>query len=201
MYSRVLCFFLTFFWGAIPFSLIVGGIVLRKDIRKIGDGNLGASNVFRSGGRFIGVLALVLDYGKGFLPLFLVLSFYEEQLSLLPFSFVLIALAPVLGHAYSPFLSGQGGKAVAVTFGIWSALTLWVVPTTMGLVFVLCTVLLRVRPDGWTVLFGWLVIPLALLIFDYPFSYFWIWLGNGAVLGMKHRKDLKERPSIRGGTA
>src|SRR3972149_4915784 len=99
--------------AAVPFSLLVGRWCLGEDIRNYGDGNPGATNVFRAGGQKTGYLALVLDVGKGAPFVFLAHSFFN-----LPGpAVVVVVLSAVLGHAYSPFLRWSGGKAVALTFG------------------------------------------------------------------------------------
>ena len=103
------------FWlGALPFSLWVGRWLLGQDIRDCGDGNPGAVNVFRSGGRKAGCLALVLDVVKGVPFVLLAQSYFG-----LPEAAVLVvALSAILGSAFSPFLRFRGGKSVAVTFGV-----------------------------------------------------------------------------------
>lgn len=107
------------FWlGACPFSLWVGHLFLGKDIRDYGDGNPGAANVYRAGGRKSLALALALDMGKG-MP-FVVLSHTVLDF---PAPVVLfVALSAVLGHAFSPFLHLRGGKALAVTYGVFMVL-------------------------------------------------------------------------------
>ncbi len=103
-----------FLLGSCPFSLWVGRLLLHTDIRRQGDGNPGATNVFRAGSIPAGVLAVALDIGKG-IP-FVVLartSFGMDTLQI-----TCIGLAAILGHAFSPFLGLRGGKALAVTAGV-----------------------------------------------------------------------------------
>jgi glycerol-3-phosphate acyltransferase PlsY len=107
-----------FLLGACPFSVIVGRLFLRKDIRDYGDGNPGAANVFRAGGTRIGYFAVLLDIAKG-VP-FVLLAHFTYDLSNM--AVVLIGLCAVLGHAFSPFLGFHGGKAIAVTFGVLVAM-------------------------------------------------------------------------------
>ena len=100
--------------GALPLSLYVGFLLLHKDIRCFGDGNPGAVNVFRAGSPAAGMLAVLLDIGKGVPPVYLAGHLFhipENQL-------LFIGMAAILGHAFSPFLRFRGGKAVAVTFGV-----------------------------------------------------------------------------------
>src|SRR5690242_19021308 len=101
---------IAFFCGALPFSVWIGQRVLKKDIRRYGDTNPGATNVLRAGGRGAAALALLLDFLKGALPV--ALAHFQANFTGWPL--VGVALAPVLGHAFSPFLRFKGGKAVAV---------------------------------------------------------------------------------------
>ena len=126
----------TLFWvilgfglGSIPFSLLVGKYALHTDIRSLGDGNPGGFNVWRAGGRFWAFLAVLLDGFKGAIPVGLAHYVFGVSSWLL----IPVALAPLLGHLFSPFLKFRGGKGLSTTFGIWLGLTLWLGPTVFGL--------------------------------------------------------------------
>ena len=101
--------------GSLPFSVWVGRL-RAVDPRRQGSRNPGASNVGRLAGRRWGIIALLLDAGKGALALWLC----KEQLSLTEQCWV--AAATVLGHCFSPLLSFQGGKGVATTLGVFALL-------------------------------------------------------------------------------
>jgi len=100
--------------GSIPFSPWLVRLLLGQDIRQYGDGNPGATNTWRAGGWRVGIVALLLDMVKGLLPVGLACSI----VGISGWDLVPIALAPVLGHAFSLFLRLRGGKAVAASFGI-----------------------------------------------------------------------------------
>ena len=126
----------TLFWvilgfvlGSIPFSLLVGKFALNTDIRSLGDGNPGGFNVWRAGGRFWAFLAVLLDGFKGAIPVGLAHYVFGVNSWLL----IPVALAPLLGHIFSPFLKFRGGKGLSTNFGIWLGLTLWLGPTVFGL--------------------------------------------------------------------
>jgi glycerol-3-phosphate acyltransferase PlsY len=180
-----------FMLGAIPFSPLIGRLVLGQDITRYGDKNPGATNVLRAGGFFWFTLALVLDISKGALPVGLAYQVYGWQ----GWEAILIAVAPVAGHAFSPFLQGKGGKAIAAAFGTWIGLTLWQIPLVSMLLLILWSLL--IKPSGWAVL-----ITLFLLL-----PVIWFWLGDGVLVGamvaqigvllIKQREELRVRPQLR----
>lgn len=99
--------------GSIPFSWLVAktkGI----DLRNVGSGNTGASNVWRAAGFRYFIVALVLDIFKGWLPTFLAYSVFVQS----PLATVAVGLCAVLGHVYPLFMRFKGGKAVATTGGV-----------------------------------------------------------------------------------
>ncbi|MBH88010.1 MAG: acyl-phosphate glycerol 3-phosphate acyltransferase [Pelagibacterales bacterium] len=110
----------SFFVGAIPFGLILTKISGYGDIRKIGSGNIGATNVLRTGNKLLAILTLFLDISKSFIILYLVKINYELilQENLLIYLYVFISLLSLLGHMFSPFLSFKGGKGIATAAGI-----------------------------------------------------------------------------------
>ncbi|NIN63619.1 MAG: hypothetical protein GTO63_02660, partial [Anaerolineae bacterium] len=102
----------TFLWslvgfliGSLPFSVWIGRLFLRTDIRRFGNGNPGAANAWRAGRWQTGIPALLLDYSKGALPVGLA----HFKVGLGGWELVPVALAPVLGHAFSPLLHFRGG--------------------------------------------------------------------------------------------
>lgn len=190
---------LTLFWtvvsflaGAIPFSVVLGRWQARVDIRRFGDANPGAANAWKAGGARIGVPAILLDWAKGALPAGLA----HFSASIDGWALVPIALAPIAGHAFSPFLGFKGGKALAVTFGAWSGVTLAEGPITLGLFF---TLFLAVQTaNAWAVILGMLGFGAHLALRGFDASVLAIWIGNLAILLWKHRRDLREPIRLRG---
>ena len=177
--------------GSLPFSPWVGRLALHTDIRGYGDGNPGAANVMRAGGWAWGAAALLLDYLKGATPVGL--AHYYAGLN--DWRLIPIALAPVLGHAFSPFLHFRGGKAVTVTFGVWTGLTLWVGPTLLGVLLGFWSVWMA--GDGWAVMVTMLSFLLCLLLAGSGPTLWAVWAGNAIVLAWKHRADLARWPGVR----
>ena len=102
--------------GSVPFGLIFTKIFLKKDVRKIGSGNIGATNVLRTGNKLLAFLTLIFDIGKGYLAV-KISFFYFPDLSYLTGLFCFI------GHIFPVWLKFRGGKGVAVYVGIILALS------------------------------------------------------------------------------
>ena len=112
---------LLFVTGYVFGSVLFGEIVARLkgiDIRKVGSGNVGATNVKRALGKKYGVLVFFLDMLKGFIPVF-VSSFFPIS----DMERVLISISPILGHLFPVFYKFKGGKGVATSFGVILALS------------------------------------------------------------------------------
>lgn len=103
--------------GSLPFGLILTRIFLHKDIRKVGSGNIGTTNVLRTGNKFLAVATLILDLLKGYLSVFITLSFND---SLVSYS----ALICFIGHIFPIWLKFKGGKGVATYLGVILALSI-----------------------------------------------------------------------------
>lgn len=183
--------FLAFLCGSLPFSVWIGRLALRTDIRGYGDHNPGAANVLRAGGKQWGVLALFLDALKGAVPVGL--AYFWAGLS--GWAMVATALAPILGHAFSPFLGFKGGKAVAVTFGVWVGLTIGEVPILLGIALAVWFAVLAV--DGWAVILAMLGVFIYLILFQPVPVLLAVWVGNILILAWKHRADLAHYPYLR----
>lgn len=183
--------FLGFWLGAIPFSVWLGRLALRTDIRDYGDGNPGTSNAWRAGGWRVGLSALLLDYLKGAIPVGL--AHFKGNLTGWPL--VIVALAPIIGHAFSPFLQFRGGKALAVTFGVWTGLTWGVDPMVFGL---LLGLFLWVQTsDGWAVALGTAGFLAYLALYRGDVYSLTMWGINGGLLIWKYRANLSTPPQLR----
>jgi acyl phosphate:glycerol-3-phosphate acyltransferase len=180
-----------YFCGSLPFSVWLGKLALRKDIRQFGDANPGAANVFRAGGKGWGWLAILLDILKGAVPVGLA----NYAAGITGWSLAAIALAPIAGHAFSPFLGFKGGKAIAVSLGIWCGLTLYQVPSVLGLILGIYIVLLT--NNGWSTVLGFASLVVYLLISTAPAWMLGVWLGNLLIVSVKHRAELKQPTTLR----
>jgi glycerol-3-phosphate acyltransferase PlsY len=111
--------------GSIPFGFVLVRLFLKEDIRAKGSGNIGATNVVRSGAKKLGILTFVLDACKGFIAVWLASRIaFTPGLTPVPLqnAEALAALAAILGHIYTVWLRFKGGKGVATAFGVFLAL-------------------------------------------------------------------------------
>lgn len=182
---------LGFFLGSIPFSLLLPRLIKGTDVRRFGDGNPGAANAFKAGGRLCGVLSLLLDFFKGCIPVLLAkFSFQIDGLWLIP-----IAIAPIAGHAYSPFLGFHGGKAITTTFGIWTGLTLFQAPLLLG---GFCAIALYfIKPPAWATVLAFVSFLVTCAFLRMEAVLLMIGLVNFLIILHKHFPDLKQAIKIR----
>jgi glycerol-3-phosphate acyltransferase PlsY len=189
--STLIWTFIAFASGALPFSLWIGQLALNTDVRQYGDGNPGATNVLRAGGKGWALIAAVLDMLKGALPVGLAYTVMGIQdRSVIP-----VALAPLLGHCFSPLLKGRGGKGVAVTGGIWIGLT-YGLGGAVGTLFMTLGYLVQ-DSDGWAVLIGLLSIGGYLALLNRDWVLFTIWALNSLLVLWRYREAFNRSPSWR----
>jgi acyl phosphate:glycerol-3-phosphate acyltransferase len=176
--------------GCLPFSYWVGHFFLQKDIRHYGDGNPGATNVFHAGGPVLFVLAGLLDAFKAALPVWLA----QEISHVGGFELALVAIAPLAGNIFTPFLRFQGGAGIAVVYGIWLALLGWPGPVVIAASFVLFFILIRETP--WCVFFGMLLFTVFLLAFNQPFHMSAISMSHTALMAYRRRQHFTHSPRM-----
>jgi len=184
----------TYLIAGIPFAYIAVSIYFKKDIRKEGSGNVGATNVYRIGGIKYAAPVFFLDFLKGFLPVLLSVIIFQKNAE---FS-TLVGITAVLGHMYSPYLKFQGGKGAATSFGAF--IVIFPVSTLICVViFALIVKFARVVALGTIVVAGifpflYLLLGKVLRIY-YPFDTFsWYILGFVSVISVfiiyKHKSNI-----------
>ena len=108
--------FYSYISGSIPFGLVLTKIITGKDVRNIGSGNIGATNVFRTGSKTLAIITLLLDLLKGFIPVVVTQNYFPEY-------FQVSCLIVFLGHVFPIWLKFKGGKGVATYLGVLFALS------------------------------------------------------------------------------
>ena len=121
----ILIVLVCYFLGSIPFGFILTKFFLKQDIREIGSGNIGATNVLRTGNKSIGYLTLLLDILKAVIPVIFIKINFSEYL-------FISSLSVFLGHVFPIWLKFKGGKGVATYLGI-----LFCINYILGFVFIL----------------------------------------------------------------
>tara|TARA_B100000287_G_scaffold307929_1_gene291081 strand:- start:159 stop:737 length:579 start_codon:yes stop_codon:yes gene_type:complete len=161
----VLIILISYIMGSVPFGLILTKVFLKKDIREVGSGNIGATNVLRAGNKTIGYLTLILDVLKAVIPVLYIKFNFPELI-------YVSSLSVFIGHVFPIWLKFSGGKGVATYVGI-----LFSINFILGIVFV----------TSWLVLFfvskysslGSILSSLAIPVFiflnsNYENEYFFI---------------------------
>ena len=126
----VLAIFIPYLLGAIPFGLILTKIFLKKDVRKIGSGNIGATNVLRTGNKIVGYSTLILDILKSVVPIIYIKINYLDLI-------YISSLSVFLGHVFPIWLKFKGGKGVATYVGILFCINFY-----LGIIFIISWLLI-----------------------------------------------------------
>jgi glycerol-3-phosphate acyltransferase PlsY len=129
---------LAYFLGSIPFGYLLVRVRSGDDIREIGSGNIGATNVARAAGWFTGLSTLLLDAAKGFFAVWLVEHFARGQTRFMMYA----GVAAILGHVFPVWLNFSGGKGVATALGIFLRIC-WPAVAIAVVVFVLVALFWR----------------------------------------------------------
>ena len=124
MYDTLIWTFIAFISGSVPWSLICVRTLSGQDVRRVGDGNPGATNAWISSGWMVGSISMLLDVLKAAVPVWLFTNQFSDTSYPEHFlSVTVVAISPIIGHAFPPFLRFRGGKALAPSWGSWIALT------------------------------------------------------------------------------
>ena len=168
--------------GSIPTGFLFG-LLSGVDVRQAGSGNVGATNVARVIGRRQGLLTLLADLAKGFIP-----SYLSVHLN---FDLAVtsgVAFAAFLGHLYPVFLKFQGGKGVATALGIFLSLAPM---ATLVVVFVFSFVAMVGRTVSLASLVAAVFAPVAFWFFSYPPLLVWLSLLIGLLIVFRHRTNIQ----------
>ena len=171
---------ISYLMGSIPFGFILTKIFLKKDIREIGSGNIGATNALRTGNKIIGYLTLILDILKAVIPVLYVKFFFQE-------SIYISSLCAFLGHVFPIWLKFRGGKGVATYVGILFSINIY-----FGVIFLVSWAItfLISKYSSLSSLIATASIPIYLLIlsrFDQVFFFTTMFI----LIFFTHRENIK----------
>lgn len=192
MSTEILIILLQFLSGSMMYSYFIAKL-LKIDLRRIRDGNPGAYNLWSSAGWRWGIIGGILDYLKGIYPLMWFIRYKDLKDKIL---ITLAALAGILGHVFSPFTGGKGGKGVSVSFGAWTVVTGLEGPFFLGLsMFIFHLAKSKdttPEEDALKVFYGFLcLIPyVAYKVLTGHLYILILYLGNFGIISYTHRKEL-----------
>ncbi|KTE25569.1 glycerol-3-phosphate acyltransferase [Sphingopyxis sp. H071] len=176
--------------GSIPFGIILTRLFGAGDLRQIGSGNIGATNVLRTGRKELAAATLILDGAKGAVAVFLARHFVPE---LGQDGAMIAGAAAMIGHCYPVWLKFRGGKGVATLLGLSLALA-WPIGVVFAVVWLAAALLSRISSLGGIV--GAVSAPVAALALGYP--VYAIGLAGLAVIVLwRHRENISR---LRAGT-
>jgi glycerol-3-phosphate acyltransferase PlsY len=168
--------------GSIPVGIILAKLK-GTDPRKVGSGNIGATNVMRAAGKKIGILTLIGDILKGLIPTLAATYFGQPYLLI-----AAVGLATFLGHLFPIYLKFTGGKGVATALGVYLALS----PLTILInIIIFVLVLLKWRYVSLGSLIGTGLVPVALAVLKAPAEYVCLSVVIGILIFVKHKDNIK----------
>ena len=185
-----LWFLVSFFSASIPWSLIIGFIFSKQDIRTIGDRNPGGTNTLKLAGIKVGLLAISLDILKSFFPIYFAIIFGFDG-----FQLAILCFAAISGSIFSPFLRFNGGKSLAVSCGIWMAISSGMIGPLICLIMAFSHLIQKTHL--WTILSGWLGILIWVLIFSLNIEYIVIFIINFILVMFKHKNEFNQKIILR----
>ena len=169
----------SYLFGSIPFGYLFTKILLKKDIRNVGSGNIGATNVLRTGNKSLGYLTLVLDIAKAVMPVIYIKLNYPDLV-------YISALCAFLGHLFPIWLKFKGGKGVATLVGILISINIYYA-LIFGIVWILTFLISKY--SSLSSLFASISIPIYLLIIDKGNIIFFIIMF--VLIFYTHRENIK----------
>ena len=171
---------ISYLMGSIPFGLILTKIFLKKDIREIGSGNIGATNALRTGNKIIGYTTLFFDILKAIIPVIYVKIYFPELV-------YVSSLCAFLGHVFPIWLKFKGGKGVATYLGILFVLNIY-----LSLIFIICWLITfgLSRYSSLASLFASISIPIYLL-FSSQFNQVIFFTIMFILIFFTHRENIK----------
>ena len=170
----------SYLFGSIPFGLLLTKIFLKKDIREIGSGNIGATNVLRAGNKILGYSTLVLDILKAVLPILYIKFFMSDYL-------YISALSIFIGHVFPIWLKFKGGKGVASYLGILCCLDIFTA-LIFGVVWISIFILFKF--SSLSSLIASLTIPIFHFFYNSNSDYYFYFM-MFILIFFTHRENIK----------
>ncbi len=184
----LLSLILAYMIGSVSIGYIFASCFKGVDIRKMGSGSTGATNISRLMGFKTAVLVLILDAFKGYLAVYLAMVMFQQGLLAGEWVVLLSGLAVIAGHNWPIFFSFKGGRGAATMLGVFLAL----IPVPALIVFAIVLVIIAItRYVSVGSITGAAAIPIAMLIMGKPSEYFYFGFAIGLVIIFQHRENIK----------
>ncbi len=176
---------IVYFFGSIPFAYILPKIFGLGDIRKLGSGNVGATNVLRAGNKLLAIIVLAFDIIKGFAPLFILKNYYHNELSEIIILF--IGSAAILGHIFPIWLKFKGGKGVATYIGY-----LFAINYIFGIIFIITWLLIAFlkKYSSLASITSLVLLPLFVMLFSYEKQIIYLLILINLIIISKHYSNI-----------
>ena len=179
-FELFLIIIISYLFGSIPFGLLLTKIFLKKDIREIGSGNIGATNVLRAGNKILGYSTLILDILKAVLPILYIKFFMNDYL-------YISALSIFIGHVFPIWLKFKGGKGVASYLGILCCLDIFTA-LIFGVVWISIFILFKF--SSLSSLLASLTIPIFHFFYNSNSDYYFYFM-MFILIFFTHRENIK----------
>ena len=176
---------IVYFFGSIPFAYILPKIFGLGDIRNLGSGNVGATNVLRAGNKLLAIIVLAFDIIKGFAPLFILKNYYHNELSEIIILF--IGSAAILGHIFPIWLKFKGGKGVATYIGF-----IFAINYIFGIIFIITWLLIAFlkKYSSLASITSLVLLPLFVMLFSYEKQIIYLLILINLIIISKHYSNI-----------
>jgi len=176
---------IVYFFGSISFAYILPKIFGLGDIRKLGSGNVGATNVLRTGNKSLAIIVLAFDIIKGFAPLFILKNYYHNELS--EFITLFFGSFAILGHIFPIWLKFKGGKGVATYIGF-----LFAINYIFGIIFIITWLLIAFlkKYSSLASITSLVLLPLLVVLFSYEKHVIYLLILINLIIISKHYSNI-----------
>jgi glycerol-3-phosphate acyltransferase PlsY len=176
---------IVYFIGSIPFAYILPKIFSIGDIRELGSGNVGATNVLRTGNKLLAIIVLAFDIIKGFIPLFILKNYYYNELS--EFTILCIGSVAIIGHIFPIWLKFKGGKGVATYIGF-----LFAINYIFGIIFIITWLLIAFlkKYSSLASIISLILLPLFAILFSYQEHVIYLLILINLIIIFKHYSNI-----------
>ena len=185
-FSFIFLIIFSYLIGSIPFAYILTIIFGYGDIRKVGSGNVGATNVLRTGKKSLALLVLILDILKGFIPLTILFIYYQSEHSNILMFF--IGSFAVMGHIFPIWLKFKGGKGVATYIGYILG-----IDYKLGIIFIILWIAIAFlkKYSSLASISSLIILPIGAIFLSYDLQTIYILFFLSTLITIKHSSNIK----------